>query len=192
MSEIGYTQQPVPTRKPKKWPWILGLIAALLIGTAIGAAAKPDPGDPLAQRTAALEQQEKAVMDHDQNITDRESQLTTRTQTENAGLDTRKQQLDQRESGLNSREQALAPKEQAAAKNTIRGDGIYLVGKDVNPGTYRNSGGSNCYWMRSSGTSGDFGEILANGNESGPAVVTIQDSDVAFTTKRCGTWALTN
>jgi hypothetical protein len=43
-----------------------------------------------------------------------------------------------------------------------------------------------------SGTSGDFGEILANGNESGPAVVTIESSDVAFTSKRCGQWTLVN
>ena len=185
--------QPSPkTRKPKKWPWILGLIAALIVGAAIGAAAKPDPGDPLATRTAALEQRETQVKDRDQNITDRENQLVSQTQTSNAQLDTRKQQLDEREAGLNSREQALVPKEQAAAKNTIKGDGIYLVGKDVNPGTYRNSGGSSCYWQRSSGTSGNMGEILANGNESGPAVVTIQPSDVAFTTKRCGTWTLTN
>lgn len=192
MSHINYTPQPATVRKPRKWPWILGLLAALILGTAIGVTAKPAPVDPLAERTAAVEQREKSVADRDQAITTRENDLAGKTQSANAALDTRKQQLDQRESGLDTREQALAPKEQEAAKNTIRGDGIYLVGKDVNPGTYRNTGSRSCYWQRSSGTSGSFDEILANGNESGPAVVTIQASDVAFTTKRCGTWTLTN
>ncbi|KAA0024782.1 hypothetical protein [Antrihabitans cavernicola] len=192
MSHINQTPHPAVVRKPRKWPWILGLLVTLILGTAIGITAKPEPADPLTQRTAAIEQREKSVEDRDQAITERENQLAGKTQSASTAFDTRKQQLDQREAGLASREQALLPKEQAAAKYTIRGDGIFLVGKDINPGTYRNTGNKGCYWQRSSGTSGSLDEILANGNESGPAVVTIQASDVAFTTKRCGTWTLAN
>lgn len=86
----------------------------------------------------------------------------------------------------------LAKREQAAAESRIARDGIYLVGKDIAPGTYRTAGSGRCYWKRSSGTSGDFDEIIANGNESGQAIVTIASSDVAFTTKRCGAWELVN
>jgi hypothetical protein len=70
----------------------------------------------------------------------------------------------------------------------IRGDGIWLVGSDIQPGTYRNENGGQCYWARLSGTSGTFGDIIANGNSSGQVVVTISPSDKAFETQRCGTW----
>lgn len=82
--------------------------------------------------------------------------------------------------------------DEEAARNapkTSFGDGTFLVNKDVQPGTYRNPAGyDSCYWQRSSGTSGSFDEILANGNPSGQAIVTIQATDNAFTSQRCGTW----
>jgi hypothetical protein len=72
-------------------------------------------------------------------------------------------------------------------KGSIDGDGIWLVGADIKPGTYR-GGGDGCYWARLSGTSGDFDELITNGNPSGPTVVTIKRSDTAFETQRCGDW----
>lgn len=75
------------------------------------------------------------------------------------------------------------------APKTSFGDGTFLVGKDIEAGTYRNSPGyDSCYWQRSSGTSGSFDEILANGNPQGQAIVTIQPTDNSFTSQRCGTW----
>lgn len=38
------------------------------------------------------------------------------------------------------------------------------------------------------GTSGEFDDILANGNPSGPTTVTIKSSDKAFETQNCGDW----
>lgn len=76
----------------------------------------------------------------------------------------------------------------APAGATITGDGTYLVGADIEPGTYRNSGTESCYWARLSGTSGDFDDIITNNFGSGQQVVTIAESDVAFETTRCGTW----
>jgi len=75
--------------------------------------------------------------------------------------------------------------------NTIPGDGTFLVGKDVKPGTYRMTGpksGSSCYWQRSGDASGT--NIIANDNIAGPAVVDIKSSDVAFKTSRCAAWTL--
>ncbi len=171
--------------KRRRWPWILGIVAAVVVGAVVGSVAQTDP---LGDRTAAVAQREKDAAAVEQALDSRGAQLDRRTDT----LDQISSSLDQRSSQIREREDALLPKEQEAAKNVIAGDGIYLVGKDINPGTYRNGGTSGCYWKRSSGTSGDFGEILANGNESGPAVVTIESSDVAFTSKRCGQWALVN
>jgi hypothetical protein len=68
-------------------------------------------------------------------------------------------------------------------------DGTLVVGVDIQPGTYRlRSGSSGCYWARLSGFGGTIGEIIANDNVSGPAVVTIAPTDKGFTSRRCGSW----
>ena len=59
---------------------------------------------------------------------------------------------------------------------------------EVKPGTYRTTGGENCYWARLRGFSGDLDDILANGNPTGPARVTIARSDKGFSTSGCDTW----
>jgi hypothetical protein len=80
-----------------------------------------------------------------------------------------------------------APRSAPGPRRTF-GDGIYRVGKDIDPGTYRASGGSNCYWARLSGFSGNLGQIIANGIGSPHPLVTISASDVGFESQRCGTW----
>ncbi len=68
-------------------------------------------------------------------------------------------------------------------------DGTYQVGSDMQPGTYRTrEGSSGCYYARLGGFSGEFDDILANGNATGPAIVTIQPTDVGFESNGCGTW----
>ncbi|MBE1606220.1 hypothetical protein [Actinopolymorpha pittospori] len=83
-----------------------------------------------------------------------------------------------------------APAKAAGPASTISGDGIYLVGKDIKPGTYRATpkAGANCYWQRLSGLSGDLNDTLANGLPAGPVVVTIKSTDKAFESQRCGAW----
>lgn len=69
------------------------------------------------------------------------------------------------------------------------GDGTYQVGTDIQPGTYRTREGSpGCYYERLSGFSGEFDDILANGNTDAPAVITIKPTDAGFTSQGCGTW----
>lgn len=68
-------------------------------------------------------------------------------------------------------------------------DGTYFVGKDIAPGTWRSSGTDSCYWARLSGFTGAMGQILANANVKGQAVVTIAATDAGFTATRCGTWS---
>lgn len=67
-------------------------------------------------------------------------------------------------------------------------DGTKIVGTDIQPGTYRSMGASGCYWERMSGFGGTLGEIIANGNPAGPAIVTIAATDKGFKSQRCGTW----
>ncbi len=58
--------------------------------------------------------------------------------------------------------------------------GVYEVGVDIEPGTYRLSADSSCYWERVSGFSGEFGDIIANDNFSGKSIVEIKSSDAGF------------
>ncbi|MFF7647087.1 hypothetical protein [Streptomyces canus] len=83
-----------------------------------------------------------------------------------------------------------------AQSGGIPGDGTYVVGEDIRPGTYRTDGPGdsaipNCYWAPLSGTSGELNEIIANGNTTGPTTVTISASDEAFQTTGCKTWKRT-
>lgn len=72
---------------------------------------------------------------------------------------------------------------------TSFGDGTFIVGTDIEPGTYRTSGGSNCYYARLSGFDGTFNDIIANSNTDGnDAIVTIESSDAGFQSSGCGTW----
>jgi hypothetical protein len=82
------------------------------------------------------------------------------------------------------------PAPPVALPATIPGEGTFVVGTEVKPGTYRTAGsdGINCYWARLSGLSGSFGEILANGNVNGPTTVTIRRSDKGFETTGCAEW----
>jgi len=67
-------------------------------------------------------------------------------------------------------------------------EGEWAVPSEVRPGTYRTTGGENCYWSRLKGFSGQLEDIIANGNPTGPARVTIARSDKGFTTSGCNTW----
>ncbi|WCD89295.1 hypothetical protein KPP03845_105714 [Streptomyces xanthophaeus] len=90
-----------------------------------------------------------------------------------------------------------SPVERASSGNPrdqFAGDGTFLVGQDLRPGTYRSAGPadrgalSQCYWARLSNTSGDLAAVVANGIAHGPAVVTVGPADKAFDTKGCQAW----
>jgi hypothetical protein len=68
------------------------------------------------------------------------------------------------------------------------GDGTWSVPGQVAPGRWQSTGSAGCYWQRSQNFSGGVDSIAANDNVDGPTVVDIQSGDVAFVSKRCGTW----
>ena len=68
-------------------------------------------------------------------------------------------------------------------------DGMYIIGEDIQPGTYRTRlAPKGCYFERLSGFSGSLEEILSNESTVYPAIVTILDTDVGFSSSGCGTW----
>jgi hypothetical protein len=58
--------------------------------------------------------------------------------------------------------------------------GIYLVGRDIQPGTYRGEG--SCYWERLRDVTGDFNAIIANDNTEGQYYVKVKEGDFALNT----------
>lgn len=71
---------------------------------------------------------------------------------------------------------------------TSFGDGVFIVGTDISPGTYKSSGGSTCYYARLGGFGGQLEDIIANENTESSAIVTIAAGDKGFKSSRCGAW----
>lgn len=72
---------------------------------------------------------------------------------------------------------------------TTFNSGTFIVGEDIEAGTYTNVGSSGfCYWERVSGFGGTFDEIIANGAVETRQIVTIAPTDAGFTSNDCGTW----
>jgi hypothetical protein len=71
------------------------------------------------------------------------------------------------------------PSREAPGKTTY-GDGTYLVGVEIDPGTYKTTGPDKdsvipmCYWERAKNDSGELGSIIANHNSEGPDRVTVK------------------
>jgi len=161
-----------PPKKQRRWvlPTLVG-VGAFILGIGAGAAGgETDPASDAGAEPAPTVTVPGSVP---------QDQLDE--------LEARAAELDQREADLEAREAAVAETEQKVAEGTIPGDGIFLVGDDIAPGEYR-SEAADCYWARLSGTSGDFEEIIANGN--GATVVTIAESDYAFESRLCDEWTL--
>lgn len=118
--------------------------------------------------------------------------VTEEVEVEPADLAEQRETADERDDELETREEDVSADELELEANTIPGSGTYLVGEDIQPGTYRTTldGSSSCYWARLAGLSGELGDIIANDNVSGQAFVTIAETDVAFETSRCGEWVL--
>ena len=70
----------------------------------------------------------------------------------------------------------------------LRGDGTYRVGTQIQPGLYKATGGSFCYWERLSGFSGSLDDINANDIVTGITYVQILPGDVGFKSRGCGAW----
>lgn len=182
----------------------LGL--GLLLGMGIGVAASDDQAkvDELAQQMSLIEKQaadaEQVATDirtqADAEVASARADALTEVTAENAArqaeLDARVAELDGREAGLAQREEAVTVLEKQAADGSLPGDGVYLVGSEVAPGTYRAGSPADCYWERRSGLSGEFSDVITNGLGASDSTVTIRASDVAFSSARCGTWSRIN
>jgi hypothetical protein len=74
------------------------------------------------------------------------------------------------------------------ASQTTFGDGIFIVGVDISPGTYRVDARNGCYWQRMKSFDGGLNSIVANDNVKGSTIVQISPRDAGFESNQCGTW----
>lgn len=100
-----------------------------------------------------------------------------------AGLAARKTTLDAAAAAVAAREAKVGAAEKAAQANTFAGDGTYLVGTDVQPGTYKADASPGCYWARLKSL--DTSDIIDNQNPDGPVVLQILSTDKAVEVARC-------
>lgn len=179
-----------PKRKGGFWRWIRGnrrwaialIPIALFLGMSIGGA-NAGSGDPVAA-VDDVEQSDTSALEAE--LADAQALI----EQYEAGEETRielEEQLAVREAEIAARE-AAADEADAAANANSFGDGTYLIGTDIQPGTYRTEAAGNCYWERLAGLGGNLEDIIANDLPSGAAIVEIASSDVAFSTQGCGTW----
>jgi uncharacterized membrane-anchored protein YhcB (DUF1043 family) len=100
-----------------------------------------------------------------------------------AGLAARKTTLDAAAAAVAAREVKVGAAEKAAQANTFAGDGTYLVGTDVQAGTYKADASPGCYWARLKSL--DTNDIIDNQNPDGPVVLQILSTDKAVQVARC-------
>jgi hypothetical protein len=98
---------------------------------------------------------------------------------------------------------ALAPPAVADPLDPIPGNGVFLVGPDVAPGTYRTQGPSGplilvfgkvselstCMWLLHSTPDASDGDIVNSGSGMTPMLATIPPNVKAFETKNCQPWS---
>lgn len=148
------------------------------------AAAKKEAGDAKGAALADLK------AETDKLAADRAAALKEAGDAKGAALAELKAVMDKiaaERAALEVRAKAVGAAEAQAAANTFPGDGVFVVGDDVQPGTYKSAGGSGCYWGRQDRN----GETIANELGDGPTVVTIQKSDFAIKVARCAPFTKT-
>lgn len=198
MSQRTPTQQPRVRRE--HWMKLAVPTGALAVGLLIGAgvmAASTDPTDSTQYRslqtelTTAEERSREAadrVREANNSAAAASSQASESAAAASSSAAQRAAELDAREQSLSARESAVTATEQRIAATSI-GTGIWTVGVDVEPGTYRTSSALTdyCYWgIYRSGTNGD--DIIENDGPKGgfPTVTLSEGQD--FENSGCGTF----
>lgn len=91
-------------------------------------------------------------------------------------------QMVKDKAALEARAKEVGAAEAEAAANSFAGDGVYIVGDDIKPGTYKSAGSPDlCYWARKS----QGGDILENHAGAGPTVVVVRAGDFSLEVQGC-------
>jgi hypothetical protein len=186
----GESESGDPTRR--RWPWITAtvVLALLVVGLSVFTITQHQE---LITKETALSTMTGERDELQAKVDDREAKrLSDEAAAKKAASDaeTAKRVAAEKQAAA---EKAEADKAAAAeaAKNTMAGSGMYEIGTEKSPGTYRTSGpkgSSSCYYaVLRSPTSGSIGNIIDNNNISGQGIVTLSAGQY-FETSRCNDW----
>jgi hypothetical protein len=194
------TETPGPPSKKRSRKWMRWAVpvAAFVVGTALGfAAAGGDPRE--SEEYRALQGELSAAQERIGTLEDevRSAQNDARKAAQTAEdtirdaeetLLAKAAELDEREADVAAREKAADELFNRVAETSIE-HGVWTVGVDVEPGTYRTAEALTgyCYWaIYRSGTNGD--DIIQNdGPEGGYPTVTLSEGQ-DFENSGCGTF----
>jgi hypothetical protein len=185
------------TPKLRRWPRIVGAIAAaLVVGAGIGVGVYVSVTDPTESEEyqglqAALDDAEAEIGAAEEatlKAKDAAEEASDRARQAVNELASRRGELDARDREIAAREEAVAGIEARIVQTSIP-EGIWTVGVDVEPGTYRTAEplSGYCYWaILRSGTNGS--DIVDNdGPEGGFPTVTLSAGQ-DFENSGCGTF----
>lgn len=174
----------------------LSAVGGLVLGIVLGAAssgeadvtASPEykalessAAAAVAKAEADLESVQAGIAGREQRASDRESELADKE----IDLEKAKRKLQRLSDDLDARAQDIQEAEGELARRTVSGDGVYRVGADMEPGTYRSVSNVDCYWSINADANGD--NIISNNFGNGPAIVTVAAGQF-FETSGCSDW----
>lgn len=165
----------VPTDKGAIGLGVIGMI----FGIAIGAGANDRKTKTATVTTTQRETQTRTVNAPAAVLKATRAKLTT---ARGNLADVRSKVSDERGT-LRKLQAQVSGTRRAIKRGTFAGTGTYLVGEDIDPGTYRAAAQSGCYWARLSSL--NTNDIIDNDNANGPVVVEIASSDKAFQASGC-------
>lgn len=191
-----------PTKRAwyrKGWVRLTGVaVLALLVGIAIGAGgASPTDSpeykklddelsatqDELAAQQVATEKAEAEAKALAGDIPVRETAVAAKE----SEVTLRELGVRKAERAVKKREKAVGIVEHQIAQNTIPGDGVYEVGRDMKPGQYRSTENVDCYYSITSDANGD--NIISNYIGSGLIIASV-GSGQYFNSQGCSDWVL--
>ncbi len=182
-------------RRHHRSVFIGSIVAACLVGVAAGGSGpQADLERAQAEATTARQQLEESQVEATQRVAEAEKRAASADrrarQEANRTLASARAKvrsdasaLNRRKAELDRREAKITGLERAADRNSFEGEGTYVVGTDIKPGTYRAAASPGCYWARLASL--DTSNILNNDNADGPVVLQVLPSDKAVTVSRC-------
>lgn len=196
------SEQADESASPRRWPWVVGIVVALILGGAIGAGAESGQiTDLKAKLTQAQHDRDSAVSKVNNREARRRANLAeaaaTRArlaraekQKSDAAAKATKDAADKAAADAAAQQKAAADllaaaQAQAAKMGTIEADGVYSIGTDKSPGRYHTDGSVGCYFAVLN--SPDTFDIATNDNVDGPSFADLPAGKF-FETKRCATW----
>jgi hypothetical protein len=190
------TTQPPPGQPVGRRWWeqarnlwiIIGLLGLLLVGSivAVGviAASQSDEAD-----RELAEARDEIASERDRIASERRALQEEKAEVQEQ-IDTLREDAAQARSDARREEKKLARLRdqvrgvhQQIDDRTIPGTGTYVVGEDIQPGTYRAKASPGCYWARLSSL--DTSDIIDNNNADGPVVIEVLSSDKALELSNC-------